>query len=82
MVDTPDTAVLEAARAESGLTMDELWLRYFELTGEASILELEAYLQGALVPSSLQFDMIAQALNERFMELGMDHPVPYRETSE
>jgi len=75
----PDAMVLESGRRNSGLTVDELWLRYFELTGEASLLELEAYLQGALIPDPLQFDMIAHALNERFMELGHDNPIPYRE---
>lgn len=75
----PDAIVLESALRDSGLSMDELWLRYFELTGEASLLELEAYLHGALAPDPLQYDMIAHALNERFMEMGRDHPVPYVE---
>jgi hypothetical protein len=39
--------------------------------------ELEAYLSGALVPSPFDRDVIAHALNERFTELGADHPVSY-----
>ncbi|HEX2053435.1 MAG TPA: hypothetical protein VHJ78_06900 [Actinomycetota bacterium] len=82
MAERPDAGVLEKARRDAGLSLDELWLRYFELTGQASLLELEAYLRGALIPDRLQHDLIAQALNERFLELGMDHPVPYHQTVE
>lgn len=82
MAGRSDAGMLETARREAGLSLDELWLRYFELTGQASLMELEAYLAGALVPDRLQYDLIAQALNERYLELGMDHPVPYYQTVE
>ncbi len=39
--------------------------------------QLEAFLYGALRPSSHDHDVIAHALNERFVELGGNHPVPY-----
>jgi hypothetical protein len=39
--------------------------------------EVEAILGGVLVPSDDDHDVIALALNERFADLGMDHPVPY-----
>jgi hypothetical protein len=42
-------------------------------------LELEAILFGALGPSPHDREVIAQALNERFVELGGNHPVPYCE---
>jgi hypothetical protein len=41
--------------------------------------QLEAYLYGALNPSDHDHDVIAQALNERFVELGGNHPVAYRD---
>lgn len=68
---------LEHARREVKLTMDELWMRYFALGGMSSALEVEAYLFGALVAPSHDHDVLAVALNERFAELGGDHPVPY-----
>ncbi len=40
-------------------------------------LEVEAYLYGALIASAHEGDLIATALNERFSELGGDHPIPY-----
>jgi hypothetical protein len=69
--------VLDRFRLDAGLSHAELWLRYFELGGMSTSLEVEAFLYGALEPSSRDHDMIAHALNERFVELGGNHPVPY-----
>jgi hypothetical protein len=68
---------LDLARIDAGLNLDELWLRYFELGGMSTAVELEAHLHGALTPTSHDHDLIAHALNERFVELGRNHPVPY-----
>ena len=73
------TDVLDRARKDAGLSHRELWLRYFELGGMSSALELEAFLFGALAPSVHDHDVIAHALNERFVELGGNHPVAYLE---
>lgn len=40
-------------------------------------LEVEAFLYGALVASPRDRDLLTVALNERFAELGRDHPLPY-----
>ena len=74
---TDGADVLEQARIEVGLTLDELWFRYFGLGGMSTALELEAFLYGALAPTSHDRNLVATALNERFAELGGDHPVPY-----
>jgi len=74
--EAPD--VLDSYRQEAGLSHSELWLRYFEMGGMSTGFELEAYLSGALLPSPYDRDVIAHALNERFSELGVDHPVRYR----
>lgn len=74
---TASPEVLEAARVEVGLTPGELWFRYFELGGMSTALEIDAYLHGALTPTTHDRDLLAAALNERFTELGGDHPVPY-----
>ena len=44
-------------------------------------LELEAVCYGAMTANSPDHDRIAHALNERFTELGRNHPVPYSEDS-
>ncbi len=69
--------VFEAARREVGLSLSELWFRYFELGGMSTELELEAYLFDALTPTDHDRNLVAAALNERFSELGGDHPIPY-----
>ena len=71
--------LLEHARIELGLSVADLWLRYLALGGMSSPLEVEAYLQGALNPTSHEYDVLAHALNERYVELGGNHPVPYSE---
>ena len=67
----------EQARRDLGLTMHELWLRYFALGGMSTPLEVEAVLYGALVADAHERDILAVALNERYAELGGDHPVAY-----
>lgn len=69
--------VLERARRDVGLSVDDLWMRYFALGGMSTALEIEAYLAGALVTPGHEHDVLAVALNERYFELGGDHPVPY-----
>lgn len=68
---------LDIYRQDADLTHAELWLRYFELGGMSTHLELEAFLYGALRPSAHDQNVIAHALNERFSEMGGNHPVPY-----
>jgi hypothetical protein len=74
-----DADILDRYRRDARLSHEELWLRYFELGGMSTGLQLEAFLFGALEPTAHDHDVIAQALNERFSELGGDHPVPYAE---
>jgi hypothetical protein len=69
--------VLDLFRQEAKLTHAELWLRYFELGGMSSGLDVEAFLCGIGEPDDHDHDVIAHALNERFAELGGDHPVAY-----
>jgi hypothetical protein len=68
---------LDRARQLAKLSHGQLWLRYFELGGMSTALQLEAFLYDALRPTTFDHDMIAHALNERFTELGKNHPVPY-----
>jgi hypothetical protein len=76
MADAP-LDVLDLFRIDAALSHGDLWLRYFELGGMSTGLQLEAYLYGALRPTRHDHDIIAHALNERFVELGGNHPVPY-----
>jgi hypothetical protein len=75
----PPVDILDTYRQEAGLSHGELWLRYFEFGGMSTAFELEAFLYGVLAPSTYDHDLIAHALNERFVELGGNHPVAYSE---
>ncbi len=69
--------LLDRARRELTLSVTELWWRYYPLGGMATEFELEAILLHALVPSVTDRDLIAVAINERFSEIGRDHPIAY-----
>jgi hypothetical protein len=71
--------LLHRARLAAGLSPDELWVRYFELGGMSTALQVDAFLHGALVPTFHDHDLLAHALNERFVELGGNHPIAYLE---
>lgn len=45
----------------------------------STALQVEAFIYGALKPSRHDHNMIVHALNERFIELGGDQRVPYRD---
>ena len=74
---TEEADILEQARQQLGLTFPELWSRYFSLGGMSTAIEVEAILFGALIATDHNRDLLAVALNERFAELGDDHPLPY-----
>lgn len=64
----------------SGMTYQELWLRQVSVGGIAGDLEVEAYVLGLLAPDRHQHDVLAQAINEYFIERGGNHPVSYSES--
>jgi len=69
--------LLESARALSGLTVYDLWLRYVMLGGSASTEELSAMLSCAVPLGHYDHDMIALALNECFADAGFGHPLDF-----
>ena len=73
----PPVPSLDAARQLAALTVSEPWLRYLGPGGCALPAEFAGYLSGASPPDDHEHDVLALALNERFFELGLDHPVPY-----
>jgi hypothetical protein len=74
-----DQANLAKAFAASQLSIDELWLRYFALGGEAGGYEIEAYLTGLMQVSAHQHNLLAQAVNERLAELPPPPRATYRD---
>lgn len=85
MSDEPDgTDVVGAQRralssglVRSGLRLEDLWMRYFSLGGDAGRIEVEAYLHELMLLPRLQTDLLAHALNEYVLELSDQLTVPY-----
>jgi hypothetical protein len=61
----------------SGMTIDELWIRQISVGGNRGSMEVEAYMLGLLDIDRHTYNLLAQALNEHFIEQGLDHPVGY-----
>ncbi len=81
MTSTDSGLSLQEGMRLSGMTFPELWLRHIAVGGTAGELELEAYVLGLLVPDNYQHNLIAQAINEYFLDIGDDHPVAYRDAA-
>jgi hypothetical protein len=83
----PGTVSVEQQRREvvealgrSGLSVDELWRRYFAIGGDADPDELQSFLRGADPLDRVQRDVVAHALNERLDEVTDRRRVPYART--
>jgi hypothetical protein len=62
-------ARFQRALEAADLTVDELWLRYFSMGGEAGRFEIDAYLNGAIALPPMQHDVVAHVINERLDEI-------------
>jgi hypothetical protein len=74
---TLNATPLEAARLDLDLSMRDLWVRYFGLGGLLTEIELGDALLGQEQFSVLEYDIVAQALNEEHIDAGGNYPVGY-----
>jgi uncharacterized metal-binding protein YceD (DUF177 family) len=65
------------AISAAGLEFLEVWVRYFEAAGTADELELDAHLEGLLVMSDEQADILACVVNELIAEIPERPRAPY-----
>ncbi len=75
--DRQQRLALRSAFEHAELTLEQLWLRYFALGGDADLMDVDAHLAGLVPLSRVQADMLAHAVNERLDELISLHRVPY-----
>lgn len=73
----PKVQLVEQYRRYADLSVEELWWRYFGLGGMSTLLQLEAFLHGSVDPTANEYNLLAVALNERFMEFDPSRSVPY-----
>ncbi len=69
--------IVAACFARTGLTVEQLWLRYFALGGDVSRVELDGFLQELVPLPRIQRDMVAHAVNERLDEVSEVRRAPY-----
>ncbi len=70
-------ASIRLSTATTGLTSDDLWLRYFALGGDAGSVEVDAFLHGAFELDAHQRDLLALASNEELQRLLRETHVPF-----
>lgn len=81
MLEVPDIQFQlgELYRLNYSLSIEELWLRCFELGAMFTELQLEGFLCGALPTTAHEHNLLALALNEHFSDVGVRELVPYIE---
>jgi hypothetical protein len=73
----PHEVSLHEGMRATDMNYHQLWLNYVGVSGAAGPLELEAYVLGLLTPDAYEHDLIAQAVNEWYIDRGQNHPVGY-----
>ena len=64
-------------RRRLGMSALGLWVAYFAVGGDGSLDDVMNWLSGARELAVRDYDLLAQAVNDHFVVLGLDHPVPY-----
>ncbi|HLM04396.1 MAG TPA: PP2C family protein-serine/threonine phosphatase [Blastococcus sp.] len=75
--DADDGSALQRAFRRSDLTVEQLWMRYFALGGDADLIDVDAQLAGLRSLPEGQRDVLALAVNERLDELVSRQRAPY-----
>jgi hypothetical protein len=68
---------LADGQRQLALTDTELWTRYLALGGSGDIRHLRDHVRAVDCPDDHDHKVIAQSLNDAFVERGHDHPVAY-----
>jgi hypothetical protein len=74
---TETKITLADGQRQLALTDTELWIRYLALGGFGDIRHLTDHVRAVDCPDSGEHKVIAQSLNDTFVERGHDHPVAY-----
>ena len=77
--DRPSFDSIKQGFEHTHLSVHDIWLIYYSLGGTATSGELEAYLVDEGPLEAAQQTVLAQSVNEVFLDAGLDHPVPYPE---
>jgi hypothetical protein len=73
----PHAQLVELYRQYAALSIEDFWVRCFGLGGINTPLELDACLHDAWLPTSYEHNIMALALNEYFVEIGVSRSIAY-----
>ena len=73
----PQVQLVELYRQHAALSIEDFWMRCFELGGMNTPLEFDSVLHEASLPTSFEHNLMALALNEYFIEVGVSQSVTY-----
>lgn len=74
-----DGTQLRDAMRRVGLSLRDLWLGYVSLGGSLPPDVIDRFCRSAETLQNHDYDLIAQAINERYIERGELPPLPYAE---
>ena len=73
----PQIQLVELYRQYAALSIEDFWIRCFGLGGMSTPLELDAFLHDARLATSHEHNLMALALNEYFVEIGVSQSIAY-----
>jgi hypothetical protein len=74
-----DPAPVRAALYMLGVPIEQLWTDYLGIGGDLALPDLVDFVSGRSAISEREYDRLAQAINEKFMDQDEDHPLAYAE---
>jgi hypothetical protein len=71
---------LEGGRCRLQVGINELWIAYYAVGGDATVAQLQSWLAGEAVLPVRDHNYLAQALNDLRIDRGAGQPIGYRAT--
>lgn len=68
---------LECARQLAGVTVEDLWMRYFAYGGSLSLNDLAVVMSGEARVTASDYLVLSTVLNEEFRDAGFGYPIPF-----
>ena len=63
---------------QTRMTYPRLWMLYLTLGGAGTQADVQHHVESGDCPDDHEHNVLAQALNDAYLEAGHDHPVAYR----
>jgi len=68
---------VDAGRRRLDMSYHDVWVGYFAVGGNGSLADVRAWLSGDMRLPAHDHDLLVQAINDAFTDVGLDHPLGY-----